>query len=329
MKISPLTRVGAQSLILVTMITSLLAFSSTSYGLSGNHVGLYGKAWVETALGPGHSSDVLIYQVSPGTDVDEVLRVIDRANSADVKIVLDIQFYKDYPQRSAAPSGAPLSPVPTYEQAFARVLDRLGERKVEGVTIEEENVWWAGRPKFLTDLYRGLKKRYPTVNFYQWYTSSKKVHVPGEEAPLVPSDGWVIDEYALTGENYEKFAQGMVRLGKPVVSIVWASPNWKVGHGDRTRDAAWWNEEGWKIFYWQVAVNKTHGFATTFFVYGLKSTTEPDGRAAIESLSNSKEKCSTDFRDALLNTTIPHIKTASIPRTVPATRPSWIPGYCQ
>lgn len=294
-------------------------------GGEGFSLGMYGTHWYPWMRGNREGGDLNIYQVTPERDVEEVLEVLKAAQRNRIKVILDMLFYTSKQQRAAERGAAGLRSLEFYEGLFSRVLDHLGELPVEGVTIEEENVYWGGRAQFLGDLYRRLKARYNGIEFYQWYSSSRTVNIPGDTWPGLPSDGWVIDPYQLKGLGYYRLVKGMMALGKPVVGVVWASPNWQSAAGERKWNPDWWNTEGWKTFYWQLSVNGHFNVPTAFFAFWLSAREK--GR--LVPLWHSESHCAQEFLRQLVQRTFPMMRsTAVLPLKVPATRPKWIPALC-
>ena len=258
------------TIIIIFGITSCLPIHHAEC-IKPEQIGLYGTSWVPWVVKLENAKRIgfIIYQVTPKSSIADIINFLQECKKVNIKVVLDIEFYLDYEQRANTHTAKPLGSIEHYESIFARVLDNIIDFPVEAVTIEEENVYWSGRAEFLSNLYYRLKKRYPDIKFYQWYTPSKQLNIPGKEWPDLPSDGWIIDQYVMSGDMYEKYIQGIVALGKPIISIVWASPNWKVGQKGRVIDNGWWNKEGREIVQQQIVVNKKYNIPTTFYMFWL------------------------------------------------------------
>ncbi|MEX2650473.1 MAG: hypothetical protein WD673_15815 [Alphaproteobacteria bacterium] len=291
-------------------------------GLRWGDVGLYGPASLLDGPWAG-SFDFAIVQAHPNPEaiakLDDSLR---RAEALGVTVILDIDFTRKGDE-SKQPAPKLLD---TYLERFRVVLDGIDRGRVHAVTIGEENLPWKGGARVLATLYDRLKERYPETRFYQWYSpTSRRLNVPGQQWPELPADGWVIDHYLLQGEAYERLVAGWTALGKPVVNLVWLSPDWQVGHR-RDPDPEWWERAGWRQFHHQLAVSRAHDLPVGFFMYRL-----PDralGERRLRFYGEDGNSDATAFMTEVTGGLVPFLRgRPDVPLAVPETRPAWIPGW--
>jgi hypothetical protein len=312
----------------LSMLSAIIAVVSTAASadsLRNRDVGMYGNAWKQWAVEESGRLDFLILQVQLDSDLDALVEFVDAARALDTRVVLRLQIHLSKAQRAAVQGAEPLREVNYYVNHYASLLERLKDRRPEAIVIDEENVFWQGRARFLAELYHGFKQRHPQHRFYQWYSGSLKLNVPGESRwPILPADGWVFDQYSMEDETFGQYVAGMRRLGKPLLAVLWASPNWHVGNKGGKPDDAWWNQAGWKSFYAQLAHSRAHGIPVSFFAFGKSA----NGR--LVPLWNSSEPCDVAFVEAFTKRTIPMLRSDDkLPVKTPAVRPDWIPGYCE
>lgn len=112
-----------------------------------------------------------------------------------------------------------------YYRAIERFLARVPVDELYAVTLGEENIFWKGQHEVLADLYRRIKKKYPTLPVYQWYSNTgRATDVPGFVWPWLPSDGWVVDEYWADSSDFQRLVRRHRMLAKPLIQLVWATP---------------------------------------------------------------------------------------------------------
>ena len=276
---------------------------------------------------------------------------LEALHSAGIQVFIDGRFYLSGEQRRADEGSDDLESVDWYLEGFEEVL--AGATTTIGVSIEEENV--PRRAEFLETLYHELTAAHPEHDFYQWYSPTQRLNVPGcGPWPELPAAGWVFDQYFHTYDRcsepvrcsegggvpetvdcsgslrsaYEEYVLAMRKLDGPLLSNVWASPNWVPG--PRRVSPDWWNEEGWKTFYLQVAVNKKYGIPTAFFSFFL-SPPESGSEwvvTALFAVADERYGRAQRFWTRFVATTLPHLRSSAvIDTTIPAARPSWIPAY--
>jgi hypothetical protein len=238
-----------------------------------------------------------------------------------------MQFYTERAQRGIRDNAKAVEPTDYYVNMFAAVLDKVPDLPMDAVTIEEENIYWGGRAEFLSEMYQRLKERYPARQFYQWYSPRRKpsIAIPGKTWPDLPSDGWVVDQYGIYGKEFEDYIDQMKALDKPLIAVVWASPQWKVGDKMKRHNMEWWDDLGWKYLYSHLATYRKHDVPVTFFMF----TTEEGKSEQTIPLFLSKDPCDQKFVQAFVAQTLPMVRSGQrIPLKIPARRPAWIPGHC-
>ena len=116
-------------------------------------------------------------------------------------------------------------PSEKYDRAFAAFLDHVNVDELYAVSISEEHALEEGRHEALVNSYHRLKERHPDLPVYQWYTNTSRGDaIPGFKWPLLPADGWIINELFADSRDFEFEVRRYRMLGTPVVHIVWASP---------------------------------------------------------------------------------------------------------
>jgi hypothetical protein len=294
----------------------------------GQDVGVYGNAWERYVLEHPNDFDFFIFQArTQRAAADEIPGKVKAFADAGVSVVLDMQFFEDTLQRGMREGAPPMKDMAHYEGLFASVLDNVPRDAVRLITIEEENVHWGGRAEFLADLYRALKADYPHFSFYQWYSPRRKpsIAIPGKTWPALPADGWVVDQYAIFGEDFDTYIGEMKRVGKPLLGVVWAVPQWRVADKARKLDTEWWDEKGWKMFYSQVATYRKYDTPIALYASAPRGE-RSDGSVA---LYESENACDKKFFAALLARTLPVVRSdKDIGLGIPRARPAWIPGHC-
>jgi hypothetical protein len=316
--------------LLTTTLFAALALIATSATRAEPHygtVGIYGSAWLDFAVKQPKAFDVLMYQARlTKASPDQVAADVRRLSAAGMKVALGAQFFDTPDDRGARKGAQPLRDISYYEGLFAGVLSH-SDLKIDSIAIEEENIPWGGHAELLTELYQKLKQRYPAQNFYQWYRPRRlpTPPIPGGEWPNLPGDGWVIDQYALEGADFLNYVKAIKALGKPVLLVVWACPQWKIGDRSRTVNTSWWDERGWQIFYSQIAVASQEDLPTMFFMFARA----PGDKAGTTPLYRSTDRCDAKFLERFIADTLPVLKGGKrLPLAVPSRRPAWIPGGC-
>jgi hypothetical protein len=112
-----------------------------------------------------------------------------------------------------------------YYKALEQFLANINYEELYAITLGEENVSEASWVAALSDFYHRIKKKYPDLPVYQWYTcSSRSTARPGFLWPLLPSDGWLSDEYVSSPDDFEQAVRRYRMIGLPYVNIIWAAP---------------------------------------------------------------------------------------------------------
>jgi len=121
--------------------------------------------------------------------------------------------------------GQGLPPSDEYDRAFAAFLDHVNVDELYAVSISEEHTADASRHDALVNSYNRLKERHPDLPVYQWYSNTSRGDaIPGFNWPLLPADGWIINELFADSSDFEFEVRRYRMLGAPIVHIVWASP---------------------------------------------------------------------------------------------------------
>jgi hypothetical protein len=82
-----------------------------------------------------------------------------------------------------------------------------------GICLAEENVWYAGREKILTELYHRIKAKYD-IEVWQWWSPYSGFPDSGG---WVPADGWVVDPYWIGKKPFRRYVRKYFISGKPQV----------------------------------------------------------------------------------------------------------------
>lgn len=301
---------------------------SMSAELGGKDVGVYGNAWVDYVMEHPKTFDFFVYQARLlNTPADEISGKVKEFKAKGVPVVLDMQFYENSAQRGVREGAPPMKDVKHYEDLYAKVLNDVPRDAVPVITIDEENVYWGGRAEFLGELYKTLKARFPERSFYQWYSPRLKpsIAIPGETWPNLPADGWIIDQYAVSGDKFASYIASVKHLDKPLLAVMWTVPQWRPGDTSRHVDTEWWDTKAWKTFYSQVATYKKYDVPIALYA----ATPRSEGSAANAALYQSGNECDRKFFEALLSVTLPALRSGQhVAEEIPRQRPSWIPGHC-
>lgn len=116
-------------------------------------------------------------------------------------------------------------PSDEYYDAMKQFLDNVDHQELEGICLSEENISEPAWVEKLSEIYHRLKKEYPNLQVYQWYTCSSRADArPGFKWPLLPADGWLSDEYVADTADFEELVRRYRMLDVPFINILWASP---------------------------------------------------------------------------------------------------------
>ncbi|MEM9388419.1 MAG: hypothetical protein AAGA68_25455 [Pseudomonadota bacterium] len=300
--------------------------AKTQSPLEFGDIGVYGSHWVDYLAHERTDFDFIMYQARIHAQAPEDLAGdLSLLATAGVRLVVVAMFFESKSQRAARDDAPPLKSLDHYEAAFAGMLNATASLEIEIVTIDEENR--AANAPFLSDLYDRVKRHYPAQDLYQWYSPTRKpsLAIPGKTRPAMPADGWVIDNYGVHGNDFFEYIAEMDKLDKPLLAVVWASPQWQVGDRSRRRNTRWWDSQGWKVFHSKLATYQHFEVPVAFFMF---APLDPDNPGYIP-LYQSSDECSQNFLEAFRTRTIPRLRSSNeIPTQVPENRPAWIPGHC-
>ena len=169
------------------------------------------------------------------------------------KVVLRVAFASN---NTAAP------PVDDLEKRLVEMLKGIDPDWIYAITLDEERVFWSGWSAALEELYHRAKKRWPTLPVYQWYTPMEVPNVRASSAWVaLPADGWVIDLYGMHREAFEKKVVKCLETGKPLIHIVWSSPEWVAYTGGTS-----WEDGGRKVFDDQLDVCRGYNVPVAHFL---------------------------------------------------------------
>lgn len=244
---------------------------------------------------------------------------------------------------------------------FGELISLLSWSPASAISLDEETMYWVkGQNGYLADLYRELKQVYPTQRFFQWYTNHSVSNAPGDPypnnpaftVPNLPADGWIFDQYSMQFKDekdshgnviglqdwYPAYVEKMKKLNTPLVSILWAGPNWDPGPGQQdgqatlAPDCEFWNRSGWKRFYQQTAINRKSLIPTAYSlqaIFSRKAPQEATPSFYIDYMWKADEKSHLGmFYKKFKTITLPFIaENPNLPTDIPATRPAWIPDF--
>jgi len=153
------------------------------------------------------------------------------------------------------------------EEWLANLFRTVKPSWVYAITLGEEQVYWNGWASALSDLYYRVKKRWPNLQVYQWWTPmvAPDVHAKSGWVAL-PADGWVMDLYGLHAKEFETQVRKFLETDKPVVDIAWASPTWILYDGSGYTEVDWWDQAGSAVLEEQLSVCKKFDIPVAFFV---------------------------------------------------------------
>lgn len=177
------------------------------------------------------------------------------------QVLLRIEFWP----KSERGGRSALKPYNVYRERVFFILDKLASilGSLRGVVLSEENIPRRGRPEILQHLYDDIKAKYPDLPIFQWWTPMTTT--PGTyQGNFLSADGWIINPYYLTKENYPKgpdikrFIQKYVITGKPVIFVPYATNVKDDWHG-------YWEKNGWNTLNQQLQLCEDFNLAQVFF----------------------------------------------------------------
>ena len=261
---------------------------------------------------------VIRYYMSGGM-AHQVATIRDLAQRGN-RVIIDFEFMRNYAQRKGTEAMPPYQPV---ETELLSLLEKLDGVPVEAITLDEENSLTADKIAYLNRLYAAAKKEFPKRRFLQWIMLRKKAgQVDFDLVGSIAAAGWIIDPYLSSQKDYGNIIRGLKATSKPVYSVIWATP----GKDIQTRElvgakAEWWNNSQWKFFYNRLAINQANKVPTIFYLYGI------EGRTIKRTWAGSA--CDKKFYADLVRITLPYYRSNKLSPVTPASRPSWIPAYCE
>ena len=190
--------------------------------------GIYGRAGSPYYTSPDCPFRLFVLQWSVGEVPEALNRQLKQMHEMGRKAILETWFWKGYAEKGGK------SPMPSVEDVVARMektLSTVDRESIYGVTLAEENSPYGGYGELLHNVYTELKKRYPSVRFFQWYSAGlpgwpEFSPVPGFGAPLLAADGWIVDDYYVRGENFKRMMWKYRMLDVPFSCTVWSSSGW-------------------------------------------------------------------------------------------------------
>ena len=305
-------------------LLAALAVATLAGSAAAASFGVYGTRWAPWVLEHPSSIGFWIYQL-PYAPNESDYTLVDAAGRDGVEVIAVQNVYRSHDERfmrteEAEPRAA--------EAVVARIARTLADPRMEAVaavTLDEENLWVRGRAGYLSALYRLLKERLPGLQVWQWFVDSPTRRDPVRDRYAVPADGYAFDAYHFPPEAYEERVRLYAARGVPVVSVLWASPNWVYGERDEGRQPGWWEAEGWRELYAKVLVNRRHGVRTAFFMFDLAGG---DPGARVVPSYASDDPCSRAFVRKFVGTTLPRLERADPWGGIPVSRPDWFAERC-
>ena len=147
------------------------------------------------------------------------------------------------------------------ERRLVNMLEEVNPNWLYAITLDEEQIFWNGWGEALAELYHRCKKRWPDLPVYQWWTPMEVPSVRAESGWVaLPADGWVIDLYGQPREQFEKKVVICLETGKPLIHIVWASPEWPHWCGAES-----WDDGGRDIFEDQLEICRAYNVPAAYF----------------------------------------------------------------
>ena len=147
------------------------------------------------------------------------------------------------------------------EQHLINMFKEVDPDLLYAITLDEEQIFWNGWNAALTELYHRCKKRWPDLPVYQWWSPMQHPDVRAKSGWIeLPADGWVIDLYGQPRVAFEKKVVKSLETGKPLIHIVWASPDWPDHSGAKS-----WDEGGRKIFDDQLEICRGYNVPVAYF----------------------------------------------------------------
>ncbi len=220
----------------IICLISVATKNAQAVKLNFENSGLYG-GWNEYFVKKDSPFDFLIVQCWPsnngtswhgkGKDKSSWNDWLKRAYRNGKKVIMDLDPIVKKDKKGISLQGAYHHSGKVTIAEFAEVIDSflstIDTERLYAITLAEENVYWGGQTARLNKLYEHIKKKYPELKIFQWYTPG--ADVAGIGWPNLKADGWVIDEYFLDNPRFEYFVRGYVLKKLPLICIIWAAPD--------------------------------------------------------------------------------------------------------
>lgn len=303
---------------------STLAQAGTAGSAAPSPFGIYGTRWAPWILEHPSRVGFWIYQLPFEPGQSDFAR-IDSAARERLDVIAVQNVFRSNDERFMRTDDADPRPVSEVVVRLVRTLGEPAMDAVKAITLDEENLWVGGRGDYLSDIYLLMKELLPDMPVWQWFVDSPTRRDPVRDRYRVPADGYVFDAYHFPPAAYEERVALYAARGKPVVSVLWASPNWVYGQRPKGRQARWWDSEGWRELFAKVLINRRHGVRTAFFMFDLSAA---DPAARLVPSFASEDACSRAFVRKFTETTLPRLAAADPDLRVPARRPDWFAERC-
>lgn len=275
----------------------------------------------------GKQFPLVVFRYYTGQPVKPQIEAIRELAESGNRVIVNFEFMANAQQRKSLEAPPPFYII---KSKLLTMLNGLEDIRVEAISLDEENDLSDSKIEYLNGLYQAAKQHSPRRKFVQWIVFRKKggqIQFQGIDSldtgiDSLDTDGWIIDPYLSSEKDYGLIVDALKETSRPIYSVVWAAPGWNTSAGYRVHaQPNWWNGSQWKNFYNRLAVNQKNNVSTIFYLYGLD-------KKNVRSLwvGNS---CDRKFFRDLVNITLPYYRTNNISPTTPASRPPWIPAYCE
>lgn len=308
---------GLAFLVVVSMLATAGAAAASPFGI-------YGTRWAPWILEHPSRIGFWIYQL-PFEPNESDYTLVSSAAREGLDVIAVQNLFRSNDERFMRHEEAEPRPVGDVVARLARTLADPRMDAVEAITLDEENLWVGGRGDYLSDIYLLLKQLRPDLRVWQWFVDSPTRRDPVRDRYGVPADGYAFDAYHFPPGEYEERVALYAARGAPVVSVLWASPNWVYGERTKGRQLQWWEAQGWRELFAKVLINRRHGVRTAFFMFDIPAG-EPGAR--LVPLFASEDACAQAFVRKFTETTLPRLAAADPHMRVPERRPAWFAERC-
>lgn len=315
--------IRAAGLVLLVVVTTLVQ-AGTAGGAAPSPFGIYGTRWAPWILEHPSRVGFWIYQF-PYEPNESDYTLISSAGRYGLDVIAVQNLFRSNDERFMRHEEAEPRPVGEVVVRLVRTLADPRMDAVQAITLDEENLWVRGRGDYLSDIYLLLKELLPDVPVWQWFVDSPTRRDPVRDRYAVPADGYAFDAYHLPPREYEERVALYATRGEPVVSVLWASPNWIYGQRPKGRQLRWWDSEGWRELFARVLINRRHGVRTAFFMFDLSGD---DPAARLVPSYASEDACTRAFVRKFTETTLPRLAAVDPDMRVPDQRPDWFAERC-